>query len=225
MIEVNLLPGGKKKRASKRGGGGFLKKLSLPALGSLSLDVYTIASVVVVAGVLGVLGWWYMGLSSRQDDVQVELADALQDSANYADLIARNATLAARRDSIAQKVAMIQQIDADRYVWAHLLDEVARALPDFTWLTQVIQVAVADVIDFQVRGLAGNNNAMTAYLRRLEESPFIRNVQLVQAESVLQQSGEIVVQFQFDCVYSRPPMDFLETVPLFAPDLQGLINE
>ena len=123
MIEVNLLPGGKKKRPSKSGGGSaggvgrrFLGKLSMPDLGSLSFDVYMIASVVVVAGVLGTLGWWYMGLSSRQRDVQVELDDALQDSANYADLIQRNATLAARRDSIAQKVDIIQEIDALRYV-------------------------------------------------------------------------------------------------------------
>ena len=111
MIEVNLLPGGKKRRPSKGGGGGgggFLQKLPIPSLGSLSLDGYTIASVVVVAGGLALLGWWYVGLSSRQEDVAVALADALQDSSNYADLIQRNATLEARRDSVAQKVSMIQ---------------------------------------------------------------------------------------------------------------------
>ena len=143
MIEVNLLPGGKKRRPQKGGGGGFgfLRKLSLPSLGNFS-DSYTIAAVVVGLGVLLTLGWWYVGLSSRQGDVRVELADALQDSTNYADLIERNASLEARRDSIAQKVEIIQEIDALRYVWPHLLDELARALPDYTWLTQVIQVSV-----------------------------------------------------------------------------------
>ncbi len=221
MIEVNLLPGGKKRRPSKRGGGGggsFLGKLSMPSLGSLSFDVYTMAAVVVVAGVLGTLGWWYMGLSSRQENVQVLLADAVQDSTNYADLIARNATLAARRDSIAQKVDIIQEIDALRYVWPHLLDELARALPDYTWLTEVIQVSVGETVDFQVRGLAGNNRALTTFWRQLQESPFIRSVQLVQTEQILQPGGQLVYQFQLDCVYARPPLEFLETIPLFGVD-------
>ena len=196
----------------------------MPDLGSLAFDVYTIASVAVVAGVLGVLGWWYTDLSGRQRDVQVELDDALQDSANYADLIERNATLAARRDSIAQKVDIIQEIDALRYVWPHLLDELARALPDFTWLTQVIQVSVGETVDFQVRGLAGNNRALTTFWRQLQESPFIRSVQLVQTEQVLRPSGQLVYEFQLDCVYARPPLDLLETIPLFGVDPPAILQ-
>jgi len=224
MIEVNLLPGGKKRRPSKSGGGGgFLGKLSMPSLGSLALDAYSIAAVVVVAGVLATLGYWYMGLSSRQENVQVELADAVQDSSNYADLIQQNASLAARRDSIALKVDIIQEIDALRYVWPHLLDEVARALPDFTWLTEILQVSgEGAAVQFQIRGLAGNNFAMTTFWEQLEESPFIRDVVLVQSEQILQSTGQMVVQFQLDCVYSRPSMDFLETIPLFGEDLPAL---
>lgn len=224
MIEVNLLPGGKKRRPSKSGGGGgFLGKLSMPSLGSLALDAYSIAAVVVVVGVLATLGYWYMGLSSRQENVQVQLADAVQDSSNYSDLIQQNESLMARRDSIALKVDIIQEIDALRYVWPHLLDEVARALPDFTWLTEILQVSgEGAAVEFQIRGLAGNNFAMTTFWEQLEESPFIRDVVLVQSEQILQTTGQMVVQFQLDCVYSRPSMDFLETIPLFGEDLPAL---
>ena len=224
MIEVNLLPGGKKRRPSKSGGGGgFLGKLSMPSLGSLALDAYSIAAVVVVVGVLTTLGYWYMGLSSRQEEVQVQLADAVQDSSNYSDLIQQNESLMARRDSIALKVDIIQEIDALRYVWPHLLDEVARALPDFTWLTEILQVSgEGAAVEFQIRGLAGNNFAMTTFWEQLEESPFIRDVVLVQSEQILQSTGQMVVQFQLDCVYSRPSMDFLETIPLFGEDLPAL---
>lgn len=224
MIEVNLLPGGKKRRPSKSGGGGgFLGKLSMPSLGSLALDAYSIAAVVVVVGVLGILGYGYMGLSSRQENVQVQLADAVQDSSNYSDLIQQNESLMARRDSIALKVDIIQEIDALRYVWPHLLDEVARALPDFTWLTEILQVSgEGAAVEFQIRGLAGNNFAMTTFWEQLEESPFIRDVMLVQSEQILQSTGQMVVQFQLDCVYSRPSMDFLETIPLFGEDLPAL---
>ena len=216
MIEVNLLPGGKKRRPSKGGGG--LGKFSIPSLASLPSDTYTIAAVVVVVGVLSALGWGYLGISARQEEVQLLLADALQDSANYADLIERNAVLAARRDSIAQKVDIIQEIDALRYVWPHLLDELARALPDYTWLTQVIQVSVGDVVEFQVRGKAGNNRALTTFWRQLQESPFIRSVELVQTEQVVEPTGQLVYAFQLDCVYAPPPIEFIETIPLFGVD-------
>ena len=233
MIEVNLLPGGKKRRPSKGGGrsgggggggiGAALRNLSMPDLGSLLADSYTIAAAAVALGVLLTLGWWFVGLSSRQGDVEVALADALQDSANYADLIERNQTLEARRDSIAQKVQIIQEIDALRYVWPHLLDELARALPDYTWLTQVIQVSVGAEVEFQVRGRAGNNLALTTFWRQLQESPFIRNVQLVQTEQVLEGSGQLVYEFQLDCVYAHPDPEFIETVPLFEDPMT--VNE
>jgi Tfp pilus assembly protein PilN len=219
MIEINLLPGGGKKRGKKGGGGGGLK-LSLPNIGGLATDGYIIAAVVSVLGVFGTLGWWYMGLSARQEEVQVALADAVQDSANYADLIDRNATLAARRDSIAQKVDIIQEIDAGRYVWPHLLDELARALPDYTWLTQVIQVSVGDVLQFQVRGRSGSNLALTTFMGQLQDSPFISSVVLVQTEQVLESTGQVVYSFQLDCEYVSPPMDMIETIPLFAIDPQ-----
>ena len=164
-----------------------------------------------------------MGLSSRQADVEVALVDAIRDSTNYADLIERNAILAARRDSIAQKVNIIQEIDALRYVWPHLLDELARALPDYTWLTQVIQVSVGDVVEFQVRGRAGNNRALTTFWRQLQESPFIRSVQLVQTEQVVEPTGQLVYAFQLDCVYAAPPLDLIETIPLFEDPMT--VNE
>lgn len=223
MIEVNLLPGGKKRRRSKGGrggGGGFLQKLSLPSL--RATDAYSIAAVVAQVGVLGTIGWGYFALSAGQEDRQVALADALQDSSNYADLIEHNATLAARRDSIAEKVNIIQEIDALRFVWPHLLDEVARALPDYTWLTQVTQVSVGEVIEFQVHGRAGNNLALTTFMRTLQESLFVRSVSLVQTEQVFEPNGQTVQVFQLNCVYQTPPVEFLETVSLFGDELAAI---
>ena len=212
MIEVNLLPGGKKR--GPRGGGLPFK---LPSIKNFPADPYIIGAVVVGLGVLGTMGYFYLGLSSRQDDVQVALADAIQDSANYVDLIERNNTLKARRDSIAQKVDLIQEIDAGRYVWPHVLDEVARALPDYTWLTQILQVGVGDVIEFQIHGKAGNPFALTTFMESLEASPFVRNVTLVQTEQVVD-NDQLVYGFQLDASYEVPPTELIETVPLFQVD-------
>ena len=217
MIEVNLLLGGKRRSAKKGGGLPF----SLPSILAIPADPYIIVAIVSGVATVSLLGWWYLGLASTTEDVQVALADAVQDSANYADLIQRNEQLTARRDSIAEKVSIIQEIDAGRYIWPHVLDEVARALPDYTWLTQVLQVTVGDLIEFQVHGKAGNNFALSTFGEALEASPFIRNVSLVQTEQVLEPTGELVFVFQLDAAYEVAPMELLQTVPLFGLDPPG----
>ena len=63
----------------------------------------------------------FLGLRSDREELQVQLNEAVQDSARFADLIARTALLTARRDSIAQRVAIIQEIDHGRFVWPHIL--------------------------------------------------------------------------------------------------------
>ena len=213
MIEVNLLPGGKRRSAKKGGGGGF--PISLPSISAIPADPYILGAIVTALATVGLGGWAYLSLTSNKEEVQVGLAEAVSDSANYADLIQRNEHLTARRDSIAQKVAIIQEIDAGRYIWPHLLDEVARALPDYTWLTQLLQVTVGETIEFQIHGKAGSNFALTTFMNALEGSPFIRNVSLVQTEQVLEPTGELVYVFQLDASYEVPPMELVETVPLF----------
>ena len=218
MIEVNLLPGGKR-RSAKKGGGGL--PFSLPRISAIPADPYILGAIATGVATVGLLGWWYLGLSSSQEEVQVALVEAASDSANYADLIQRNEQLTARRDSIAQKVNIIQEIDAGRFIWPHVLDEIARALPDYTWLSQILQVTVGETTEFQIHGKAGNNFALTSFGEALEASPFIRNVALVQTEQVLEPTGQIVFVFQLDAAFEVPPMELLETVPLFGSNPLG----
>lgn len=222
MIEVNLLPGGKK----KSGGGGRFS-LSLPKFsGGLSgfsipkRDGWTLgAGVAVVIALLAAL-WLYSGVSGVADELQVQIDGAVSDSSRYAGIIERSSTLQARRDSIAARVAVIQEIDQRRYVWPHLMDEVARALPEYTWLTRLTQVVEAERVSFQVEGRAGTTFAMTTFMENLEASPFVEAVTLVSSAQVPVGSGTpglLVYEFVFDAIESNPPPEILQTVPLFDP--------
>jgi hypothetical protein len=141
LIEVNLLPGGKK-RSSK--GGSFSPRAGLPSLklggGGLPGDPYTIFAAVAGGLSVLVMAWLFFSVRGDREETQVLLDEAVQDSIRFADLIERTNQLTARRDSIAQRVSIIQEIDAGRYIWPHVLDEVARALPDYTWLREITQV-------------------------------------------------------------------------------------
>lgn len=218
MIEVNLLPGGKK-RPSR----GPSLSLSLPSFGGLSQDRWVLAAVVLLVAALGAAGYLWLTVTSETEEVQVALDQAVQDSARFADLIARTEALTARRDSIAQRVAIIQEIDQGRYTWPHILDEVARALPDYTWLTSVLQTRPGLEPSFAVEGMAGNLDAVTVFMDQLESSPFIRAVELITSEQQVAGEGtgdqQIVLYFRLEASYEQPPVDILETVPLFETDV------
>ncbi len=217
MIEVNLLPGGKKRQSGRPKLG-----LSLPQIEGLPKDRWVLSACVM--GIVAVLaaGYLYVSTNSRHQDLDVQVTQAAQDSARFADLIAATQQLQARRDSIAEKVAIIQNLDGGRYVWPHILDEVARAVPDFTWLTGVVQVQSGEELMFRIDGRVGNTFALTRFMNQLEASPFLRSVELISTEQVVEQrrgggEGRIVHAFTLQASYQEPPPDILETVPLFNP--------
>jgi Tfp pilus assembly protein PilN len=53
----------------------------------------------------------------------------------------RNRALA-QRDSVQRQLEIIKSIDNDRFIWSHIMDEVSRALPPYTWLKGIQQSAV-----------------------------------------------------------------------------------
>jgi Tfp pilus assembly protein PilN len=43
----------------------------------------------------------------------------------------------ARRDTLLRRMNLIRAIDEDRFIWPHVLDEVSKALPPYTWLSSL----------------------------------------------------------------------------------------
>lgn len=213
MLQVNLIPDGRSRR--RRGTG-----LSLPSFSGLPDKWFLAAGIAVIAALsAGTLMW--LGTIEERADLEVRLEDAVRDSSRFADLIARTAGLTARRDSIFEKVGIIQEIDRDRYTWPHILDEVARALPDYTWLTEIVQVQETPV-RIQISGRAGNIFAITVFMNQLQASPFFSQVKFLSSQESIASSGgsirQAVQEFRLEVDFHPVPLGELETVPLFGVD-------
>lgn len=215
MIEVNLLPGGRK-RASK--GGGFSFKLPTLSLGGggEAVDRYMAFFAVAAAITIGYVAYTFMGVTGDAEELEVRLEQERQDSVRFAALIEQTNELTARRDLLAQRVEIIQQIDAARYTWPHVLDEIASAVPEYLWLREVVHQS-DNPLTVRIAGRAGSTFAVTSFMRRLEASRFLRGAEMqsMQLQPSEANPADLVQQFEIAVTYESPPIEELETVPLF----------
>ena len=212
MIEVNLLPGSNRKGASRG------RSFALPTFGGLpKLNYWTAAAVLawIVAPLL--VAWLYFGARGERARLEAAIAEAQSDSIRYAQIITVVDSLQAQRDTIAQKLEIIQEIDAGRYVWAHILDEISWALPEYTWLTGVAQLQGGARPRVRIEGRTGNNIALTQFMRDLEDSPFLGNVRLSSTQQVVD-GQDVVYAFMLEVTYEIAPPELIETIPLFTPE-------
>jgi Tfp pilus assembly protein PilN len=220
MINVNLKPGASRKAARS----GKLPQLPLGSLpkfkGLPQFD--RMLTFIVAAWVLGpaLVGFMFFSTRAQKSELDTNIAAALADSAKYTQLIAANKTLLARRDTIALKVGAIQEIDGGRYIWSHVMDELSRALPPYTWLTRLTWMpsdSTETLPRFSLEGRAQNNFALSQYMTQLESSPFIRAVRLTSNE-LIREREKLVYSFGLEASYENPPPDAIQTVPLFAKE-------
>ncbi len=241
MIEINLLPGARKK-ARSRGPSVNLGE-TFKDLASRVRDPWLLGAVAgVVLGILSIVGMWTYQ-SRREKSLTEREQKAVQDSTRYSAVILERSKAEAQRDSVQRQIAVISAIDGTRLVWPHVLDEISRALPPYVWLRSVtqtsavsndspeVQAGVAkaapkkpgdkprpagapddNVLTMQVVGNTVDIQALTRFWKALEASPFLQNVTLVRSDVVMQQ-GKETTEFRLDMQYQKPDASVLRTVP------------
>lgn len=248
MIQVNLLPGIK-----KQAGGRTFSLGSVSALADRIRDPWLIGSAASVIVAIAAVGVLFTTQQARAAELDLQMDRAVRDSTRYAKVLDARHKLSAERDSVRRQLQIIRTIDDNRYNWAHILDEVSRALPAYTWLTTIEQTskvptppgadtthgqpapegaraaaeakklaAAADSIDvhpelsFRVVGQTVDIQALTMFMRQLENSPFVQNVSLLRSEIVVV-DGKDVTQFELSAAYEVPAPGIVRTAPLVIP--------
>ena len=232
MIEINLLPGaGKKSRGGRATGAGIGSAVS--GIGSSIKDPFLLGAVAtVLVAVLAIGGmWFYQG--QEADALDQRETQAQQDSTRYAAILKDKHKAESQRDSVLHQLDIIRSIDNDRYVWPHVMDEVSKALPAYTWLTSLAQTSApqtASSVDaakqkgdttpvvvpgmkFRITGNTVDIQALTRFMRELEASPFIQNVQLAKS-NLATVEGKEVTDFTLDAEYQKPDPSAVRTVPV-----------
>ena len=213
MIEVDLAP--ERSRRTRRA----RRLLSGNGLAGIRLDGWTLACGAVVLGSLGTSAYLVITSSRQVSAHEVAVEDALRDSAQSAEATRLLLQLQERLDSITARISTIEDLDAARYRWPHILDEIAVALPQSAWVTGIADItADTSEIRFQVEGHALDNFALTRFWNALEASFFIRDVQLISTEHLERDTSggndglPASYHFILGAAYEDPPVEAVEFV-------------
>jgi Tfp pilus assembly protein PilN len=220
-------------------------------------DTWLLAAIACSIIGVGGLGFLYVTQTRRDATLAESLDRAVADSTRYAGVLRDRVRAEATRDTVLRQLNIIRAVDGDRYIWPHLLDEMSRALPPYTWLTaisyagtsqgsaarQIVTSAPAsapapvksdsakgdstkavprlattiplDTVTLRITGQTVDIQALTRFMRDLEQSPFIERVQLEKSELVIVQQKE-ATQFSLLALFTRPDSTQVRRVALTA---------
>jgi len=239
MINVNLRPGRKHKSAGANPFKGMAERFS--GLGGKVKDPLLLGAVAAWVIAIGFLGATWIMTQRQLHAVEPKLEQARSEHQRFKTFLAQKHKQELIRDSLLAQISTIRTVDGDRYVWPHVLDEVSRALPAYTWLTLVTMeapapaapapaakpgaspaakadstadsVAVQLPLGFRVEGRTVDIQAYTRFLRQLEASPWIQNVTPVSAQTVVEKERPVTA-FVIKAEFRRADSAYIRTVPL-----------
>jgi Tfp pilus assembly protein PilN len=228
MIEINLLPG--QKRKTRAGAAGF-RMPDLAALAARIKDPLLLGAVAAWVVVLGAVGFIYRDESRKLAAAQRELSRVEADARRFQALINQKRKEEKLRDSLVAELDAIRAIDADRYVWPHILEEITKALPDYTWLESVSVLpgggaqaagaagqaadttATKPVVRVLIDGRTGDMGGYTRFLRQLNDSPWLTDVVAGPTKTVIE-NDKPVLSFTVTVTFRQADSAFIRTAPV-----------
>lgn len=232
MIEINLLPGAARKT---RGGSGLAFGALLTDARERIRDPYMLAAVGAVVVAALAIGGLHFTQAAQSSTLAEREAQAVADSTRFATVLRERRRAEAKRDSVRRQLQVIRSIDEERFVWPHIMDEVSRAMPPYTWLKSIVAttpqpapelaastdsaakrtdpVPMPSPLRFRIVGHTVDIQALTRFMKLLEASPYITGVQLASSLMAMV-DGREVTEFQLDAQYEKPDASLIETLPV-----------
>ena len=183
MIKINLAQTAKKKRAPKRKAAKAARPgIKLPSIQSTVLYIIGVVIVVIIIGVTLLL---QLNQRSGLNRDITHLNGRLEELKVYKATVD---SLEKRERELAALINPIKELNRNRFFIAHVLDEVAARIPEFTWLKS-LNISSDNM---QVKGVTASNLLVADFMNRLEESDYIHNVDLTVLEKKAVKNQEMM---------------------------------
>lgn len=169
MIKINLSPSPKKAKAVKaKPAKPGAPPIKLPAIKLGALYILGIAVVVIIIALFLVIQSSKIGgLNRNINELQIRLNELKV-------YVATVDSLKKREKELMALITPIKELNQNRFLIAHILDEISARIPEFTWLNQ-LNVSTQNI---DIKGTTASNLLVADFMNRLEDSPYIANVDL-----------------------------------------------
>ncbi|MEO0129197.1 MAG: PilN domain-containing protein [candidate division WOR-3 bacterium] len=183
MIKINLSPSPKKAKAPKaKAAKPGAPPIKLPSVKLGALYILGIAVVVIIIALFLIIQSTKIGGLNRNIN---QLQTRLDELKIY---VATVDSLKQREKELMTLISPIKELNKNRFLIAHILDEISARIPEFTWLT-MLNVTTQNI---DIRGTTASNLLVAEFMNRLEESPYIGNVDLTVLEKKTVEKQEMM---------------------------------
>jgi len=178
MIRINLLGGGRPKRAHK----------------STEVPYQTVAVFGVILLLVVGMGyvWWY--LSDRVQAMTTQTVTLTKDLAALKLKVKEVEDYEKNKKDFEEKIGVIQQLRKNQSGPVHLLEEISRSLPDRVWLIALSEQG--GKIDLE--GKAVTNSEIVDFINNLKTSRYMSEIQLIESRQIAE-GGISVYAFKLKC--------------------------
>jgi Tfp pilus assembly protein PilN len=195
MIRVNLL--GTKEPA----GGGAILEPGFGGGGEGGEKKGILAGIAILGLAVGAVGVQWLSATRTINQLDEEINQLTQEKARLAPIIAQVEAYQAKLAELEEKERLIERLKTEREGPVRMLEALSAELPDFVWLTELSQRGGSVTID----GMAASLVSVADYIRKLEDSDWFQNVELVEA-SVNRGQEQEFTEFQLRTQLVNPSL-------------------
>lgn len=186
MIRINLLP-----HETRRTSGGFkLDRMKAIPLGVLGVVLVTCLSVMMVQG-------------TRLSAIRSDVDEAKAESQKYQKTIALINDMVHKEQELSRRLALVEQLDRNRYRTVRVMDEMARRVPRYMWLTALKNIGPDRVA---IDGYAFSNLIISDLMSSLDQSDLFSTTELTVARRK-EVEGQNAVGFTVTSTIIDPPSE------------------
>lgn len=181
MIKVNLLP--YREEIKKR----------------LAIRQLFLAALLIIVFVVG-LGLWQAKISSKVKSLELQIDEEKKKIARLNRKTAGIYAFQQKQAEYQKKLDKIEELNKGRKFPVHIMDEIAKAVPDKLWLERYVN----EDSKLSLLGIALDNETIAVFMRNLEKSGYFENIRLLWTKKYVKYDLNLK-KFNIDCSTRRPP--------------------
>jgi Tfp pilus assembly protein PilN len=188
MIRINLLA--VERERTKR-------RALIPAAHRITIA----ASLILLGTALGI-GWWFWSLRQASARMDEEIAKAEVEMQQLRSVLTQVRQFETSRAALQQRVSLIEQLRRGQAGPVHVVDELSRALPEFTWLTEVTQKGE----EFTISGMTTSLTGVSDFIANLAAAKWFKPpIELIDSQiDTTQKASEPIVKFSIKATFNNP---------------------